>query len=130
MTQKYYYPAVFQPEATGYSVFVPDIPGCCTEGLSMPEAIAMTEDAIGLMLEGIKEENFPKASSPESIPLEEKQFVVVVPFDKLAYDRKYNQQPIEKTIAIPGWLDALARERNVNFSGVFQNALMRELNIV
>ncbi len=130
MEKKYFYPAVFQPEAHGYSVYVPDIPGCCTEGLTMPEAIAMAEDAIGLMLEDVKEENFPKASPPEAIPLEGKQFVVVVPFDKLAYDRKYNQQPIEKTISIPGWLDSLARERNVNFSGVFQNALMRELNIV
>ena len=54
MTQKYFYPAVFQPEEKGYSVYVPDIPGCCTEGLSMPEAIAMAEDAIGLMLEGVK----------------------------------------------------------------------------
>ena len=36
---------------------------------------------------------------------------------------------VKKTLTIPDWLNDLAVERGVNFSGALQNALMRELNI-
>ena len=41
-----FYPAVFHPEATGYSVTVPDIEGCFTQGDTMDEALRMAQDAI------------------------------------------------------------------------------------
>lgn len=34
-----FYPAVFHPEETGYSVTVPDIEGCFTQGDTMDEAV-------------------------------------------------------------------------------------------
>ena len=43
-----FYPAVFHPEETGYSVTVPDIEGCFTQGDTMDEAVRMAQDAIGL----------------------------------------------------------------------------------
>ena len=35
-----FYPAVFHPEETGYSVTIPDIEGCFTQGETMDEAVA------------------------------------------------------------------------------------------
>ena len=49
-----FYPAVFHPEEVGYSVTVPDVEGCFTQGDDMNEAVAMTQEAIGLMLEDCK----------------------------------------------------------------------------
>ena len=46
-----FYPAIFHPEETGYSVEIPDIEGCFTQGDTMDEAVRMAQDALGLMLE-------------------------------------------------------------------------------
>jgi len=35
----------------------------------------------------------------------------------------------DRFFTIPKWLDTLAMERNVNFSNILQNALMRELGV-
>lgn len=129
MTHTYFYPAIFQVETQGYSVFIPDIPGCMTQGDTMEEALAMAQEAIGLMLEGVAPADYPAASLPQALALEKDQFALMVPFDKLAYDKKYNQKSVKKTLSLPKWLDTLAKERNVNFSNLLQNALMRELGL-
>ncbi len=129
MASKYFYPAIFEPEDEGYSVYVPDIPGCMTQGDSLDEALEMAQEAIGLMLEDKDEQDYPKPSSPTETATEGKQFVMMVPFDKMAYDRKYKSKAVKKTLSIPAWLNDLALKRNINFSNLLQNALMRELNV-
>lgn len=39
------------PEEGGYTVTVPALPGCVTQGETIEEAIAMAKDAIGLYIE-------------------------------------------------------------------------------
>ena len=126
---KFFYPAIFQPEDTGFSVFVPDIPGCMTQGDNMEESLNMVQDAIGLMLEDIPVKDYPKASKPQDIMLENNQFVMMVAFDKIAYDTRYNSKSVKKTLSIPAWLNNMALEKNINFSNVLQNALAHELGI-
>lgn len=129
MKKIYFYPAIFQVEEDGYSVFVPDIPGCMTQGDTMEEALAMVQEAIGLMLEDVAPADYPAASLPQDLVLEKDQFALMVPFDKLAYDKKYNAKAVKKTLSVPRWLDTLATEHNVNFSNILQNALMHELGV-
>lgn len=129
MKKIYFYPAIFQVEEDGYSVFVPDIPGCMTQGDTMEEALAMVQEAIGLMLEDVAPADYPAASLPQDLVLEKDQFALMVPFDKLAYDKKYNAKAVKKTLSVPTWLDTLATEHNVNFSNILQNALMHELGV-
>ena len=126
---KYFYPAIFQPEDTGFSVIVPDIPGCITQGDTMTEALDMVQEAIGLMLEDIPVKDYPKPTLPQDITAENGQFIMMVAFDKLAYDKKYNSKSVKKTLSIPAWLNALALEKNINFSNVLQNALAHELGV-
>ena len=40
-----FYPAIFHPEETGYSVEIPDIEGCFTQGDTMDEAVRWLNDA-------------------------------------------------------------------------------------
>lgn len=57
---KHTYTVVFVPEEEGgYSVEVPALPGCFTQGESLVEAIAMAEEAILLYLEFLAEEREP-----------------------------------------------------------------------
>ena len=99
------------------------------QGETMEEALAMAQDAIGLMLEDVAPADYPAPSLPQDLPLEKDRFVLMVPFDKLAYDRAYNSKSVKNTLPVPAWLDTLAAEHNVNFSNVLQNALMRELGV-
>ena len=42
-----------EPEEGGYSVTVPFLPGCQTQGETLEEAIAMAKEAIELHIEGL-----------------------------------------------------------------------------
>ena len=121
-----YYPAVFHPEEVGYSVFIPDIEGCCTQGDTMDEAVEMAKDAIGLMLEGLNE--CPQASSPSALSLTGGEFVVVIPFDPAEYAHK-NSRSVKKTLSLPAWLNEAAEAAHLNFSGVLQEALKAKLDM-
>jgi len=46
------YDAIFEREKDGgYSVWVPDLPGCCSQGNTVEEAIENVKEAIELYLE-------------------------------------------------------------------------------
>lgn len=49
--------------------------------------------------------------------------------DTLAYRRKVDTRAVRKSVSIPAWMDALAKNYNLNLSNVLQNAIRRELNI-
>lgn len=121
-----FYPAVFHPEETGYSVTIPDIDGCFTQGDTMDEAVSMAQDAIGLMLED--QENFPKPSLPSALAVDSGDFVAMVPFDMEAYQKQF--KPVKKTLSTPGWLNDAAEAAHINFSGVLQEGLKSELGLI
>lgn len=75
-----FYPAIFHPETTGYSVSVPDIEGCFTQGENMEEAMSMAKEAVSLMLEDMS--TFPKPSKAESVMrlIHLGDFIAMIPF--------------------------------------------------
>ena len=125
---KIFYPVIFHPEETGYSVSVPDIDGCFSEGDTLEEAIEMITDAIGLCLEE-SSSPFPVPSSPIDVQHDAGDFVSLVPFDNLAYRKKHDTKAVKKTLTIPSWLNAMAEEQHLNFSSVLQEALKKHLSI-
>ena len=129
--KKLFYPAVFQKEVLGYSVYVPDIPGCNTQGDTLEQAYEMAFDAIGLCVaEEIEASgNVPTPSSPETIELSEDEFVVLIDFDFDEYCRKYDHRAVKKTLTIPAWLNTMAEKSNINFSLILQEALKSKLNL-
>jgi len=62
-------------EEGGYSVEVPALPGCYTQGETREEAIAMAKEAIELYLESCKahSEPIPEESGVESLIVEVKE---------------------------------------------------------
>ena len=122
-----FYPAVFTPEEIGFSVVVPDIEGCFSEGDSLSEACLYVKDAIGLCLEDMEE--FPAPSNPQSIELKENEFLVLIEFDMVKYKQRTSKRAVKKTLSIPAWLNEEAERRHVNFSGVLSAALKNHLNL-
>lgn len=129
---KIFYPAVFHPEDDGgYSVDFPDLLGCVTEGDTLEEAMAMAEDALGIYLYTLKEdkEEASVPSSPADIKVGGRDFVTLIEYDEVAYLKRTDSHAVKKTLTIPAWMDVLAKEHNLNFSNVLQNAIRRELNL-
>lgn len=53
------YNTIFSQEKDGgYSVFVPDLPGCHSQGETFEEAVANIKEAIELYLEDVEEETY------------------------------------------------------------------------
>ncbi|KGK87410.1 antitoxin HicB [Desulfosporosinus sp. HMP52] len=127
------YPACFYPSEDGYTVVFPDLPGCVTEGDTLPEAMDMAIDAASGWLLGEVEENkqLPKATNIINvIPNEyENGFVSLIGVDLDEYSQKHGHKAVKKTLTIPAWLNTIAEENNVNFSQVLQSALKDQLGI-
>jgi len=59
------YTAVFEPEDTGgYSVEIPALPGCLSQGETFEEALANIKEAAELYLEDMKDSEIPKEEKP------------------------------------------------------------------
>ena len=124
---KLVYPAIFSPclEKDGYTVTVPDLPGCVTEGDSLADAILMAEDAAsGWVLDELEDGNpAPKSSSPESIALEPGDFISLLALDMDSYAEKYGEKAVRKNLTIPAWLNTFAEKQHISFSQVLTDAL-------
>ena len=128
---KYVYPALFVKEDESIIVTFPDLEDTFTNGATMQEAFENAEDVLNLMLWNREEEkdDIPMPSSPEQITVPQEATLAMIKADTLAYRKLHDQKTIRRSITIPSWLDTLARERNINFSQLMQNAIRRECGI-
>ena len=127
----YVYPALFVKEDESIIVTFPDLEDTFTDGATMQEAFENAEDVLNLMLWNREEEkdDIPMPSSPEQITVPQEATLAMIKADTLAYRKLHDQKTIRRSITIPSWLDTLARERNINFSQLMQNAIRRECGI-
>lgn len=126
---KLVYSAIFTPfdNANGYTVEVPDLPGCVTEGDSLVEAIDMGVDAAsGWILGEIEEGNaFPEPSAAGSVEAPEGSFVNLLVLDMDTYAERYGQKAVRRNITIPAWLDTYVQKNNLSLSKVVQDSLIQ-----
>ena len=127
---KLIYPAIFTPCEVndGYSVEVPDLPGCVTEGKSLIDAIDMAVDAAsGWILDALEEgNNYPAPSDFKKIKVPKGSFINLIVLDMDSYSEKYGSKAVRKNITIPAWLNTYGEKNNVNFSKVLTDALMAQ----
>ena len=128
---KYIYPAIFTPEKDGgYLVDFPDVKNCFTDGDSLGEAFENAEDALALMLYGLEEKREIKPPTPiDELEVPDGSFVSLVKADTLPVRKMNAPRSVRKYITLPGWMDAVAREHNINFSQLLQNAICRECGL-
>lgn len=126
------YPIVLTQGKEYIVVFVPDF-NINTQGKSIPDALEMARDAIGIM--GIDMEDDGEAL-PEPSELADVQAAVatgelvsLVDVDFAEYRRKNDMRAVKKNCTIPSWLAAEAERAGVNFSAVLQSALKQELHL-
>lgn len=136
--EKLLYPACFYPcedKPGAYTVVVPDLPGCVTEGGTLADAIIMGMDAAsGWILDELEEGHIaPKPSALKDVQPETPDgFVNLLVLDIDAYAEKYGEKAVRKNLTIPAWLNTFGELHHVNFSQVFQDGMtalyMKEQN--
>ena len=109
----------------GFTVEVPDLPGCVSEGSTLAEAILMgTDAASGWVLDELEDgKPAPEASPLENIIPEAGGFVSMLVLDMDAYAEKYGEKVTRKNLTIPTWLNTFAENNHINFSQVLQDSL-------
>ena len=126
---RYIYPAIFNYDRDGISVEFPDLPGCFTCGDTEEEAFQMAKEAMALHLYGLEQENeeIPQPSKVSEIQTEKHQVVVFVEVWMPPFRHEMENKAVKKTLTIPKWLDDLAKQHNVNYSQILQEALKKHL---
>lgn len=87
----YVFPAVFTPEGEGYAVDFPDVEGAFTCGDTLPEALAMAEDALCLVLMAMEDAGKPIPAPSANLAPEEGAIVRMITADTDDYRRKMGE---------------------------------------
>ena len=126
---RYIYPAIFDYSSDGISVEFPDLPGCFTCGDTEEDAFKMAKEAMALHLYGLEQENeeIPEPSKVSEIQTENNQVIVFIEVWMPPFRHEMENKAVKKTLTIPKWLDDLAKEHNVNYSQILQEALKKHL---
>jgi predicted RNase H-like HicB family nuclease len=132
---KLIYAACFYPYSDGsggFTVEIPDLPGCVTGGDGMIEAIEMAIDAAsGWILDELEDGNPVPFSTPlKKIKPDSSDGVVsLIVLDMESYAEKHGSKAVRKNLTVPAWLATAADKKNVNYSEILQEALIQKLNI-
>ena len=84
----YVFPAIFTPDHGGYAAAFPDVDGACTCGDTLPEAMAMAEDALCLVLMAMEDAGRPIPAPSAKVTPEDGAIVRLITADVDAYRRK------------------------------------------
>ena len=123
------YAAILYPcedKIGGYTIEVPDLPGCVSEGDNLAEAILMAQDAAsGWVLDELEDgKPIPTASRIEDIVPEKGGIPTMLVLDMDTYTEKYGNKAVRKNLTIPAWLNTFAESQHINFSQVLQDSLI------
>lgn len=126
---KLVYPIILYPmesHAGGYTVEVPDLPGCVTEGQDLADALDMARDAAsGWILDELEDgRKAPHASNIADVrPDEPDGIVTLISLDMDAYAAKYGKKAVRKNVTIPAWLDTFSEQHGISYSEVLRQGL-------
>jgi predicted RNase H-like HicB family nuclease len=131
--RKLTYLAVFEPTKAGYSVYFPDLPGCVSCGNDFEEAQMYAREALGLHIYGLEKDGdeLPVPSKYPHIDPETTPGYIVSPvniFPDLIRNELDNKA-VKTNLTIPAWLKEIAEAHGVNYSKIFQAALIDYLGI-
>ena len=121
------YPIIISKTKDGYYVEIPDF-DIGTQGATVPDAMEMARDAIGLMGIDYQDEGkeLPLANS-HSFETNADDIVTLVDVDFSEYRKKVDNRAVKKNCTIPYWLNVEAEKAGINYSKVLQEALMNIL---
>ena len=133
MKNEYTFIAIFEYAKDGINISFPDLPGCysCANINATDEAIKNAKEALGLHLFGLEQDNetIPVPIPISDIKLEKNCIPILIDVFMPSVRMAVKTSFVKKTLSLPAWLAALADEKNVNCSKIFQDALKTFLGV-
>ena len=133
MKNEYAFIAIFEYAEDGINISFPDLPGCfsCAELNATNEAISNAKEALGLHLFGMEQdsEEIPEPTALNEIKLKKNCVPILIDVFMPSVRMSVKTSFVKKTLSLPAWLAALADEKKVNCSKIFQDALKAFLGI-
>lgn len=127
MKNEYTFIAIFEYADDGINITFPDLPGCisCAAKNDTEEAIKNAKEALGLHLFGMEEDKkkIPESTSISKLKIEKNCLPVLIDVFMPSIRMAVKTSFVKKTLSLPAWLAALADEKKVNCSKIFQDAL-------
>ncbi len=121
------YPAIIHEEE-GYWIEFPDLEGCQTVGDTLEELMSNAQEALGLYLVSLIENDQPVPAASDLAILDAGGNIttyITVDVDKYRRDTK----AVKKMLSIPAWLAKEADDQNLSLSKILQDALKERLNL-
>lgn len=129
--ERYFYPAIFIYEpGKEIAVDFPDLK-CATSGTNDDDAFLSARELLGCVLYGLEEdeEDIPSPTPLSKIQVKENERAVLIDVYMPSIRMANINRSVNRTVTLPAWLNAVALERNINFSQVLQDALKAQLHI-
>ncbi|MBQ9277456.1 MAG: type II toxin-antitoxin system HicB family antitoxin [Lachnospiraceae bacterium] len=119
------YPAIIHEE-DGYWIEFPDLEGCQTYGETLEQVLELAEEALGLYLVSLAENNqkIPQPSDIEDIKTSDGETTYIYT-DMNSYRR--DTRAVKKMLSIPAWLAKEAEKNNISLSKILQEALLEKI---
>lgn len=130
--RKLTYLAVLEPsEDGGYGVYFPDLPGCISYGKTIKEAQDMAEEAVGLHIYSMEQDNETIPIPSEKLDTEDISGCIIIPIDVFPdlIKNEMDYKRVKTNTTLPNWLKQIAEESNVNYSRILETALMDYLGL-
>lgn len=102
-----------------------------TSGENETDALLSARELLGCVLNGLEEdgEEIPVPTPLADIKLGKNERAVLVDVYMPTIRMARVNRSVNRTVTLPAWLNAVALERNVNFSQVLQDALKSYLHV-
>lgn len=129
--ERYFFPAIFTYErGQEIAVSFPDL-DVATSGENETDALLSARELLGCVLNGLEEdgEEIPVPTPLADIKLGKNERAVLVDVYMPTIRMARVNRSVNRTVTLPAWLNAVALERNVNFSQVLQDALKSYLHV-
>jgi predicted RNase H-like HicB family nuclease len=128
---KYAYPAIFEKEDGGYSIYFPDIEGCYTQAEDLTDGIENAGDALCLMLYELEKEkkDIPKATNIKDVEANSDDIITLIACDTQFYKNYFESKSVKINTTIPLWLKEEGEKKNANFSQILQNGVKEYLRL-
>ena len=113
-----------------YNVYIPDL-DTYTEGETIPDAMEMARDAIGLKCITMQDEhiNLPIPSEMKTIKVSDDKLVTLIDVDLFDYRRKNELRTVRRNVSIPSWINYEAEKSGINVSALLVQAIKTELKL-
>lgn len=133
MKNEYAFVAIFEYADDGINITFPDLEGCfsCAEVNDTDTALKNAKEALGLHLFAMEQDNekIPEPRPITEISLAKNQVPVLIDVFMPSVRANVKTKFVKKTLSLPAWLAALADEKEINCSKVFQDALKNTLGV-